>query len=120
MRKSFKIRKAVLLTEGGRSPTEVSKTGRPPAPAAFESAFSSRGRTLESGWSVVSSVSSGFADPHKNRISGNCRTAPGRFCGCVLPCHYARAFWDGLSYGQCEACCTKHPKDEYDSSLVRE
>lgn len=120
MRESSKLRRVVLLTEGGRSPTGVSKTGRLAVPAASESETSSQERPWEYDLLAVSSVSSGFADPHKNRISGNCRTAPGRFCGFVLPCHYARAFWDGLSYGQCEACCTKHPKDEYDSSLVRE
>ena len=118
MRKSFKIRKAVLLTEGGRSPTEVSKTGRPPAPAAFESAFSSRGRTLESGWNVVSSVSSGFADPHKNRTSGDYRTAPGHSCGYVQLCHYARVSLVGSSCGQCEVYCKEHPKDEHDLSFA--
>ena len=92
MRKSFKIRKAVLLTEGGRSPTEVSKTGRPPAPGVSESAISSQGRTSESGWSAVSSVSSGFADPHKNRTSGDYKTAPGHSCGFAPLCRYAKEF----------------------------
>ena len=118
MRKSFKIRKAVLLTEGGRSPTGVSKTGRLPAPAASESAISSQGRTLESGWNAVSTVSFGSGDPHTNRISGNYRTAPGRSCGCVQPCRYAKVSWDGSSCGQCEACCKDHPKDEHDLSFV--
>ena len=92
MRKSFKIRKAVLLTEGGRSPTEVSKTGRPPALAASESAFSSQEPTWECGWIAVSSVSSGFADPHKNRTSGDYKTAPGHSCGFAPLCRYAREF----------------------------
>ena len=117
-RKSCKKRRSVLLTEGGRSPTGVSKTGRLPAPAAFESAISSQGRTLESGWNAVSTVSFGSGDPHTNRISGNYRTAPGRSCGCVQPCRYAKVSWDGSSCGQCEACCKDHPKDEHDLSFV--
>ena len=119
-RKSSKFCRSVLLTQGGRSPTGVSKTGRLPVPDASESAISIQAPPSGFCWRVVGTASSEAANPHKNRTSGNYRTAPGRFCGCVLPCHYARAFWDGLSYGQCEACCTKHPKDEYDSSLVRE
>ena len=89
----------VLLTEGGRSPTGVSKTGRPPAPVASESVTSNPGRTLESGWSAVNSVSSGFADPHKNRTLGDYRTAPGRFYGYVPLCRYAKVSLDGSSYG---------------------
>ena len=118
MRKSFKIRKAVLLTEGGRSPTGVSKTGRTPTPAASESAFSIQERPWECGWLAVSTVSFGSGDPHKNRTSGDYRTAPGHSCGCVLLYRCARVSWDGSSCGQCEACCTKHPKDEYDLSFV--
>ena len=108
----------VLLTEGGRSPTEVSKTGRPPAPAASGSATSSPERPWESDWNAVSNVSSGLADPHKNRTSGDYRTAPGRFCGCVPPCRYARASLDGSSYGQCEVYCKEHPKDGFDLSFA--
>ena len=118
MRKSFKIRKAVLLTEGGRSPTGVSKTERPLTPAASESVFSSQERPWECGWLAVSSVSFGSGGPHKNRTSGDYRTALGRSYGCVLPCHCAMVLRDGSSCGQYEACCTKHPKDEYDLSFV--
>ena len=117
MRKSFKIRKAVLLTEGGRSPTGVSKTGRPPALAASESVISIRGQPLEYDSHAVSSVSSGFEDPHMSRTSGNCRTAPGHSCGCVPLYRYAKAFSGELFCGRYEAHCKERPKDERDLSF---
>ena len=118
MRKSCRFRKAVLLTEGGRSPTGVSKTERPPAPAASGSATSSPERPLESDWNAVSNVSSGLADPHKNRTSGDYRTAPGRFCGCVPLYRCARASSDGSSCGRYGVDCKGHPKGELDLSFA--
>ena len=110
-RKSYKKCRSVLLTEGGRSPTGVGKTGRLPAPAASESAISSQGRPWEFGWIAVNSVSSEAVDPHMNRTSGNYRTVPGHSCGCVPPCRYARVSLDGSSYGQYEASHKARPTD---------
>ena len=113
-RKSYKKCRSVLLTEGGRSQTGVSKTGRLPAPAASESAISSQGRPWEFGWIAVNSVSSEAVDPHMNRTLGNYRTVPGHSCGCVPLCRYARAFSDGSSCGQYDASRKMYPKDERD------
>ena len=106
-----------MLTEGGRSPTGVSKTGRPPAPAASEAAISSRERPWECGWLAVSSASSEAVDLHKNRTSGDYRTVLGRFCGCVPLYRYAKAFSGELFCGRYEAHCKEHPKDERDLSF---
>ena len=116
-RKSYKKCRSVLLTEGGRSPTGVSKTGRFPAPVASELAISSQGRTSESGWNAVSTVSFGSGDLHKNRTSENYRTVLGRSCGCVQLCRYARVFWDESFCELCEACRKEHPKDAHDPSF---
>ena len=44
--KEFGLRISVLLMSGGRSPSDISKTGRPPAPVVFGSEISNREQTL--------------------------------------------------------------------------
>ena len=106
-----------MLTEGGRSPTGVSKTGQLRVPAAFGSAISSQGRPWECGWLVVSSASSESASLHRNRTLGNYRTALGRSCGYALLCRCAKAFSDELFCEHYEAYDKAHPTDGYVLSL---
>ena len=57
-----------MLTEGGRSPTEVSKTGRLLTPAAFESATSILTLPSEYGLTAADTTSSGAANRQRNKI----------------------------------------------------
>ena len=102
------------------SATGVSKIGRFPAPASFESATSSQGRLWELGWNAVNIVSFESVDPRKSRTSGNYKTALGHSCGCVPLFRCARLSLDGSSCGQCEVCSIKHPKDEHMLSFAYE
>ena len=66
-RKSYKIGRSVLLTEGGRSPTEVRKIKRFPFPAAFDWEISIQEQPSECYWSDTDTASSGFADLRRSK-----------------------------------------------------
>ena len=105
------VRGSVFLTEGGRSPSGVRKTGRSSVLAAFVQEIPSLTPPWGCCWPVGDSVSFGFADPHRNKTSGGYKIAPGRCGGCVLPFHCARAFWDGEPCVQYEGFCKEYPAD---------
>ena len=107
-----------MLTEGGRSPTGVSKTGRPPAPAVSGSETSNPKQTLGCGWNAAGTASFEPASLHRNKSSNGCRTVLGRFCDFALLYRCARVLQDGLSYDQYEVDCKAHPTDEYALSLM--
>ena len=109
---------AVLLTEGGHSPTEVSKTGRPPAPAAFDWAISSQELTLEYCWNDTDIVSFGFADHRMSRNSGDYRNVLDHYGGYVLPFRCAKVFLGEELYARCAALRIKHQPDESDLSFA--
>ena len=68
-----------MLTEGGRSPTGVSKTGPARFPFVFRSATSNPVSPWGFGSISVGIVSFEVADPHKNRSSDGYKSALGRF-----------------------------------------
>ena len=101
--KEFSLRRSVLLTKGRGDPTEVSKTGRPLVPRASVWAFSNLKLTLEFCWICANTASSGVVNLHMSKTSNGCKTAPGRFCGCVPPCRCATVLQVELFYVRCVA-----------------
>ena len=89
--------------EGRGNPTEVSKTGRPLVPRASVWAFSNLKLTLEFCWICPNTASSGVVNLHMSKTSNGCKTAPGRFCGCVPPCRCATVLQVELFYVRCVA-----------------
>ena len=104
--------------EGKGNPPFVSKIGRLLVPLASVWAFSNLKLTLEFCWICSNTASSGVVNLHMSKTSCGCKTAPGRFCGCVPPCRCARVLQVELFYVWCAAARRVYPVDGYALSFA--